>query len=113
MFDSANAVPASTVTRTIATPADTVALRDKHFVNVILLEIIDAPPSCAALVGSPSTASPRCPERRAAREQLTKCSVREAFVKSFGEYGAPRRDFVFWERHGLLSARGEASTRST
>src|SRR5262245_40180674 len=52
MFASANAVPASTVTRTATTTADTIAFRDNHFFIVILLEIIDAPSSCAALVRS-------------------------------------------------------------
>src|SRR5579859_391878 len=94
MFDSANAVPASTVTSTIAAAAETIAFRDNHFFIVILLEIIDASPSCAALVGSPSAASPRCPERRATREQPTKSGVRETFVKSFEEFEGLKRSDI-------------------
>jgi hypothetical protein len=43
MFDSAHAVPARTVTSTIAAAAATIAFRDNSFFIVILLEIIDAP----------------------------------------------------------------------
>src|SRR5262245_6141613 len=42
MLFSAHAVPASTVTSTAATTADTIAFRDNHFFIVILLEFIDA-----------------------------------------------------------------------
>src|SRR5262245_9315613 len=45
MFVSAHAVPASTATRTAATTADTIGFRDHHFFIVILLKLIDAPPS--------------------------------------------------------------------
>src|SRR5262245_5818692 len=49
MFASATAEPASTVTTTAATTADTMAFRDNHFFIVFLLEINDPPPSCVAL----------------------------------------------------------------
>src|SRR5580704_6531882 len=58
MFDSAHAVPASTVTSRVATAADIVAFRDNHFFIVILPGVIDARGLCRSrrqfLTASPS-----------------------------------------------------------
>src|ERR1700730_16934647 len=66
MFDSAHAVPASTVTSRVATAADIVAFRDNHFFIVILLGVIDARELCRSRrqsFNSVSFAAPRAGQR--------------------------------------------------
>src|SRR5580704_3787197 len=66
MFDSAHAVPASTVTSRITTAADVVAFRDNHFFIVILPGVIDARELCRSRrqsFNSVSFAAPRAGQR--------------------------------------------------